>query len=178
MELTEKQLETSIAYDGLIVKVRMDKAQLPNGRITRREVIEHPGGVGILPLDDENNVIMVRQFRYPFQQVLLEIPAGKLEPGETPEACAVRELSEEVGAVSSDLRSLGKIFPSPGVYGETLYLYLARGLTFGAAHPDENEFLAVERIPFADAVDLILSDRLRDGKTVCAILKTKALLGL
>jgi len=178
MELLETQIETQVVYDGVIVRVRMDQARLPNGRIVRREVVEHPGGVGILPLDGSGNILMVRQFRYPFQKVLLEIPAGKLEPGEDPQACAVRELSEEVGAEAGDLRPLGELYPSPGVYGETLYLYLARELTLGAAHPDENEFLHVERIPFAQAADMALSGRLRDGKTVCAILKAKALLGL
>ena len=177
MDLTEKQVESQVVYDGAIIRVRLDRAQLPNGRVARREVVEHPGGVAVLPLDGDGNILMVRQFRYPFQKVLLELPAGKLERGEDPEQCAVRELSEEVGA-AGELRFLGAIYPSPGVYGETLYLYLAQNLTFGQAHPDEDEFLQVERVPFGQAVDMILSDRLRDGKTVCAILKAKALLGL
>ena len=177
MELTEKQIETQVVYQGVIVNVRMDRAQLPNGKVVRREVVEHPGGVAILPLDEDGNIIMVRQFRYPFQQELLELPAGKLEYGEDPEVCAHRELSEEVGA-SGQLTSLGRIYPSPGVYAETLHLYLARELTFGRAHPDEDEFLRVERIPFPQVVDMILSGQLRDGKTVCAVLKAKALLGL
>ena len=178
MELAEKQMESRLVYDGIIVKVHMDLAQLPDGRRAHREVVSHPGGVGILPLDDEGNIIMVRQFRYPFHQELLEIPAGKLEPGEDPEQCAIRELSEEIGTTAGELLSLGTIYPSPGVYGETLHLYLARRLTFGAPHPDEGEFLQVERIAFAQAVDMLLSNTLRDGKTVCAIWMTKALLNL
>ena len=156
----------------------LEIVELPDGRIVHREVVSHPGGVGILPLDNEGNIIMVRQYRYPFHRELLEIPAGKLEPGEDPEQCAIRELSEEIGAAAGELLRLGTIYPSPGVYGETLHLYLARQLTFTAPHPDEGEFLQVERIPFAQAVDLLLSDTLRDGKTVCAIWKTKALLNL
>lgn len=178
MELTEKQVDSRLVYQGIVVNVRMDHAQLPNGHIARREVVEHPGGVGILPLDEEGNLLLVRQFRYPFGRTLLEIPAGKLERGEDPRDCAVRELAEEVGAVAGELRSLGALLPSPGVYGETLHLFLARALTLGPAHPDEDEFLRVERLPFAQAVERILSNQLQDGKTVCAILKAKALLGL
>ncbi len=119
-------------------------------QIVRREVVEHPGGVGILPLDDNGVCYMVRQFRYPFSRQLLEIPAGKLEYGEDPLACAVRELGEETGFTADELIPLGKCLTSPGFSSEVLHLYLARGLHAGRAHLDEDEFLNVEKHPLAE----------------------------
>lgn len=178
MELVEKTVETKIVYEGVIVTVRLDRAQLQNGALAPREVVEHPGGVAILPLDSDGSVTVVRQFRYPFGRVLSELPAGKLERGEDHRLCALRELKEEVGMVPDELTYLGCIYTSPGFSTEVLHMYLARGLHQGACCPDEDEFLEIDRVPFATLVDEIMSGALTDAKTVAAVLKTKLYLGL
>lgn len=177
MECVEKRVDGEVKYSGIIVKVRMDRAQLENGKIVRREVVEHPGGVGILPVDEEGNCYMVRQFRYPFSRQLLEIPAGKLEAGEDPLECAVRELGEETGFVADELIDLGKCLTSPGFSSEVLHLYLARGLHAGRAHLDEDEFLNVEKHPLAELAEMAARNEIEDAKTVIAVLKAERMLG-
>ena len=177
MDMTEKTLSSKEVYRGRIVTLRVDEVALPNGKTSLREVIEHPGGVGILALDDNDCVPMVRQYRYAFRDHLWEIPAGKREAGEEPLVTAKRELMEEVGATAERWLPLGEVIPSPGCYGERLYLFLARGLTFGDAHLDEDEFLTVARIPLTELVDACLSGTICDAKTVIAVLKAKCLLG-
>lgn len=176
MELWEKTVESEVKYEGVIVRVRMDRAELPNGRLAPREVVEHPGGVAVLPLTDEGKVLCVRQFRYPFGQVLLEVPAGKLEWQEEHRGAALRELKEEVGAVPERLDYLGKIYPSPGYSAEVLHLYLARGLTRGEACPDEDEFLNIEELPLEELVAQVMAGELPDAKTVAAVMMTQQLL--
>ena len=171
MECIEKRVDGEVKYRGVIVNVRLDRAQLENGKIVRREVVEHPGGVGILPVDEEGNCYMVRQFRYPFSRQLLEIPAGKLEYGEDPLDCAVRELGEETGFTAAELIPLGKCLTSPGFSSEVLHLFLARGLSAGKAHLDEDEFLNVEKHPLAELLAMAERNELEDGKTVIAVLK-------
>ena len=178
MDLTEKCLESREVYKGRVLRLRVDAVALPNGKTSLREVVEHPGGVGILALDENGCVPMVTQYRYAFSRTLLEIPAGKREPGEEPFTTAQRELKEEVGATAADWQPLGQIIASPGCYDEVLHLYLARGLTFGDTHPDEDEFLSVRRIPFQELVQRCLSGEIQDGKTVTAVLKAKLLLWL
>lgn len=175
MELTEKALDSRILYDGAIVRLRRDTARLPNGKLAIREVVEHPGGVGIVPLDGDGCVLMVRQFRYPLGQTLLEIPAGKLERGEDHRVCAVRELSEEVGAQAGKLTYLGYLYASPGFCDEAIHLYLAEELTFSAPHPDEDEFLEPERIPLDELTQMALDGTLTDGKSVAGILRAALL---
>lgn len=176
MDMTERTIEHTRPYEGIIVNVDLDKALLPNGRTAKREVVSHPGGVAVLPLNDDGTVTVVRQYRYPLSQVLTEIPAGKLDPEEEPRAGALRELHEEVGAQVGELIDLGAIYPSPGFCQEVLYLYLARDLTYGESCPDEDEFLEMERIPFDDLVEQVMSGEIKDGKTVAAVLKAKVLL--
>ena len=178
MDLTEKMLERQDVFDGRIIKVHVDKVSLPNGETAFREVVDHPGGVGILALDEHNCVPMVTQYRYAFGRNVLEIPAGKREPGEDPFVTAMRELKEEVGATAEEWIPMGKLLASPGCYSETLYLYLARGLTFGETHPDEDEFLEAQRIPFDDLVHRCMDGEIEDAKTVAAVLKAKVLLNL
>lgn len=178
MDLTEKTLSSEKIFDGKILHIRRDTALLPNGQEAVREVVDHPGGVCVVALDDENRVLLVRQFRYPYMQLLREIPAGKLEYGEDPREAAVRELREETGAVPGRYESLGRILPSPGCYGETLHLYLARDLQMEEQHLDPDEFLNLERIPFEEMVRRCLCGEIEDAKTVAAVLKAKLLLKL
>lgn len=178
MELLEKTVESQTVFQGRIVTVKLDKAQLPNGRLTSREVVEHPGGVAVLPLDADGCVTLVRQFRYPFQRVLLELPAGKLEKGEDHRACGLRELEEETGMTGGEFTYLGGLYLSPGYSSEVLHLYLARELRQGTSHPDEGEFLNVEKMPFQELLDRVMAGEIHDAKTVAAVLKTKVYLGL
>lgn len=178
MELEEKTLSSRTAYAGKIVTVKVDQALLPDGTSALREVVEHPGGVCILALEEDGTVPLVRQFRYPLGRVMLELPAGKLEYGEEPGPAAVRELGEEVGLEPGTLTDLGAIYVSPGFCKEKLHMYLAREVRPVPAHPDEDEFLDVVRMPFGQLAELVMSGQIQDGKTVATVLKTKLLLGL
>ena len=178
MELMEKFLSRQPIYDGRIIKVHVDQVELPNGATAAREIVNHPGGVGILALDCDNNVLTVTQYRYAYGEALLEIPAGKLERGEDPYGAALRELREETGASADSLTPLGRVYPSPGFSDEIIYLYLARDLTWGEMHPDEDEFLLPERVPFPALAEKVLSGEITDAKTCIAVLKAKLLLGL
>ena len=177
-DMQEIFLSREDKFQGRVVCVHVDQVLLPNGHQSFREVVDHNGGVAILALDDDNNVLTVTQYRYVFGREMLEIPAGKLEENEEPASAALRELREETGATPDEFLPLGAILPSPGCYGETLHLYLARGLHFGAAQPDEDELLRVERIPFDEMVRRVLTGKIMDGKTVAAVLKAKLLLNL
>ena len=177
MNLTEQLLSRREIYHGRIIDVQVDTVSLPNGNTSTREVVRHPGGVGILALDDEDCAVLVEQYRYVFGRTLLEIPAGKREPGEEPFVTARRELREETGAVAESWTPLGSLIASPGCYDEVLYLYLAQDLHYGATDPDEDEFLAVERMPLDELARLCVDGEITDAKTVCAVLKAK-LLGL
>ena len=176
MELTEKTLSSREIYRGRVIRVRVDEVALPNGNTSLREIVEHPGGVGILALDEENRVYLVRQYRYAFAQTLLEIPAGKREAGEEPFLTAQRELREEIGAEAAHWESLGQIIASPGCYDEVLHLYLARGLSFGAQQLDEDEFLNVFRMPLRELVRQVMAGESPDSKTQIAALKVWQLL--
>lgn len=176
MDLTEKTLDSRVLFEGKIVRLRRDTALLPNGAHALREVVEHPGGVGIVAIDGDGCVPLVTQFRYPLGKPLLEIPAGKLERGEDHRLAAIRELSEEVGAEAGKLTYMGFIYASPGFCDEAIHLYLAQELTFGETHPDEDEFLEPERIPLDELVRMALDGTLTDGKSVAGILRAAALL--
>ena len=176
MDFTEKRIDGEEKYKGVIVRVRLDRVQLCDGKMTKREVVEHPGGVCILPVDPEGNCTMVRQFRYPFGRMMLEAPAGKLEYGEDPRDCAVRELSEETGFTADELIDLGAMCTSPGFSTEVLHLYLALGLHSGESHPDEDEFLNVEKIPLRKLTEMVMNNEIEDGKTIAAVLKAERIL--
>ena len=173
MGFYEKTISSEVKYTGSILRVRRDTVELQNGDTAFREVVDHTGGVGILALTPEGTVPMVRQFRYPFMGETLEIPAGKLEAGEDPLECAVRELSEETGYTAGRFVSLGSLLPSPGYCAETLYIYLALDLKPGRAHLDEDEFLNVEHYTLPKLHEMCMSGELTDAKTVLAILKAE-----
>ncbi len=172
MKLEEKRLSGELVYDGRIIKVWRDEAQLSNGKTALREVVKHPGGVCVVALDDAENVLFVRQFRYPHGKVLLEIPAGKLEYGEDHRACGLRELREETGCTCDSFEYLGSLLPTPAYDTEVIHMYLARGLHAGEQSLDEDEFLEVEKIPLKKAAEMILNNEIADAKTQAAILKT------
>ena len=173
--LFEKKLSSELIYDGKILRLTRDAALLENGETAFREVVHHSGGVCVLPLDDDGNVLFVKQFRYPFASVLLEIPAGKREPGEDPLQCGIRELSEEVGARASEIIPLGKLYPTVAYNTEVIYMYLARGLSFHDQHLDADEFVDVTRIPLKEAYEMVMRDEIPDSKTQIAILKAWAI---
>lgn len=176
MHLEEKTLSSEQKFDGKIVKLYVDLVELEDGRTASREVIKHPGGVCVLPLDEDNNVLFVRQFRYPHGKVLLEIPAGKLEYGEKHYDCGLRELKEETGCTCDKYDYLGSLIPTPAYCGEVIHMYLARGLHYGAQKLDSGEFLDVEKIPLEKAVEMIMNNEIEDSKTQIAVLKTKLML--
>ena len=178
LNMKETFLSREDKFRGKVVSVHVDQVMLPNGHQSFREVVDHNGGVAILALDDDNNVLTVTQYRYVFEKNLLELPAGKLDPGEDPVTGALRELKEETGAVPGEFRSLGRIIPAPGCYGELLYLYLARDLKEVGQQLDPDEFLNVSRIPFDEMVRRCMNGEVEDAKTVAAVLKAKILLNL
>lgn len=175
MNLKEETLSQDYKYRGRIINLRVDDIRLPNGNPAKREVVEHPGGVCVAALTDDMEVLMVRQFRYPYQEVVLEVPAGKREKGEDPLICGKRELREETGAVARTYTFMGELYPSPGYCGEVIYLYLATGLTFEAMDLDDDEFLEPERIPLSRLVEMTLSGEIKDAKTQALILKIETL---
>lgn len=176
MNLEEKQLSAEYMYEGRIIKLRRDTALIPNGSTAVREVVEHNGGVCVAALTDDNELLMVKQFRYPYSEVVMEIPAGKRDSkDEEPLKCGIRELKEETGAEAEKFIFLGELYPTPGYCNEIIWLYAATGLSFGETNPDEDEFLDIERIPLSTAVDMILKGEIKDAKTQAAVLKLKIL---
>ncbi|MCI8303818.1 MAG: NUDIX hydrolase [Lawsonibacter sp.] len=180
MDLSEKMVSSQTVFEGKIIKVTLDQARLPDGKLASREVVYHPGGVAVLALDEDNTVYLVRQFRYPLQRELLELPAGKLDHGAEEDVLlgAQRELSEETGLEAAEWTYLGYTLASPGFCDEALHMYLARGLTRQKQHLDEDEFLDVITMPFDQLVEQVMDGTIADGKTVSATLKVKVLLGL
>ncbi len=177
MHLYEKQLNSKIILDGKILKVMVDDVELENGKKASREVVHHNGGVAIVALTDEKEVLFVKQFRYPYHDVVLEIPAGKIDGDEFHGDCGRRELLEETGTISKDFRYLGVMYPSTGYTDEKIHMYLATGLTYDKQNPDEDEFLDVVKIPLEKAVEMIMNNEIFDAKTQIAILKTARILG-
>lgn len=176
MNLEEKQLSAEYMYKGKIISLRRDKALLPNGNTATREVVEHNGGVCVAALTDNDEVLFVRQFRYPYMEIIPEIPAGKRDKAdEDPLECGIRELKEETGATAEKFIPLGKLYPSPGYCGEIIWMYAATGLSYGEQNPDDDEFLTVEKIPLNKAVEMILLGEITDAKTQAAVLKLKVL---
>ena len=170
--LTEKQVESREIFDGYIMHVFKDTVELPNGKLAPREYMRHVGAVCVVPLLDDGSVLLERQFRYPVGQVLIEIPAGKLDSkAEDPQEAAKRELLEETGAVAGALIELGLFFPACAYSDEAIHMYAAKKLTFREQKLDEDEFLNVFTMPLEDAVSEVLSGNIPDAKTQTALLK-------
>lgn len=174
--LEEKTVSRSTAFQGCLLRLDVDTVRLPDGNTAPREYIRHPGGVGVVALTDQNEVLLVRQYRYPYGEILTEIPAGKRDPGEDPLTTGMRELEEETGYRAATYTPLGTLYPTPGCCDEVVYLYLATDLTATDAHPDADEFLEVERCPLDTLVQRIMNGEITDAKTQIGILKTKMLL--
>ena len=178
MDMAEKTLESKRAFQGCLLKLDVDQIQLPGGGTAVREVVRHPGGVCVLPLHADGTVSVVRQFRYPYGEVVTELPAGKLEPGEDPFVAIQRELSEETGFTAGEWHKMGLFYPTPGYTDERLHLYFARDLTPGATHPDADEFLEGDRVRLDALLEQVMDGTLKDGKSIALILKVKRFLEL
>lgn len=179
MNLEEKTIKRNDIFDGKIISVHVDDVILPDGSVSFREIVDHQsgGGVCVAALTDNEELVMVRQFRYPYGKELLEVPAGKLEKGEQPAETGARELFEETGCKAQKLIFLGEIYPTVAYCSETIYAYAATGLSFtGEQHLDSTEFLNAVRIPFEKAVQMVENGEIKDSKTQIAILKLARLL--
>ena len=170
-KLVEKKISSENVFDGVLLHVRRDEVELPNGHKSVREWIKHPGASSVIPLLPDNQIILVKQFRYPVGRVTLEVPAGKLDSvGEDPLICAERELSEETGYTAGKIWKLTTLATTVGFSNEIIHLYAATDLTAGKQHPDDDEFINTVKIPLTAAVQMVESGKIIDGKTVISIL--------
>lgn len=168
-KLSEINLASNLIFEGKVLRVVIDQVQLPNGKIAEREIVHHPGAVAILAVTPDNKVILVKQFRKAVNQVTIEIPAGKLEKGEDPLVCAVRELKEETGYSATSMKRINKIYTTPGFADEIIHIYKAEGLIKGDAEPDEDEFVEMIELPISEIDKLIISTDIIDAKTLVAL---------
>jgi ADP-ribose pyrophosphatase len=168
-DFNEKTLSTKTIFTGNVIDVKLDQVELPNGKKSRRELVYHPGAVAVIALNDENRILMVRQFRKPLERSLVEIPAGKLEKGEDPEQCAYRELEEETGYRAKTLSHVASFYTSPGFSDEIVHLYYADELDKGNPHTDEDEFVELMEVTMEEALDLSKRQEIYDAKTVYAL---------
>ena len=171
----EQATSSKFAFEGRIIRVRVDSVRLLNGRQASREVVEHDASVVVVPIDPEENVVLVRQYRYPIGEGLLEAPAGGVQSSESPENCAQRELQEEAGYLSNDLRALGGFWMSPGFCTEYMHVFLAKDLVPSKLQADYDENIEVERVPLSAVPSLIRSGEIKDAKTIASLLMTKCL---
>ena len=167
--MQEHKLSSEMKFDGKLIKVTYDVAEV-NGKEAWREVVHHPGASAVVAIDEDNRIIMEKQFRYALNDYLLEIPAGKLDAGEDPLVCAKRELEEETGIVASEWISLGTIATSPGFCNEVIHLYVAKGLSKGEIHWDEDEYVEVERYRFDELLQRIKEEKIKDSKSLSTLL--------
>ena len=167
--MREHKLSSEVKFDGKLIKLTYDIADV-NGKEAWREVVHHPGASAVVAIDEDNRIIMEKQFRYALNDYLLEIPAGKLDAGEDPLVCAKRELEEETGIIASEWISLGTIATSPGFCNEVIHLYVAKGLSKGEIHWDEDEYVEVERYRFDELLQRIKEEKIKDSKSLSALL--------
>lgn len=168
--LIEKKLNSKRVYKGYLLHVWRDEVELPNGKTSIREYIRHPGAVVVVPILDNGNIVLEKQFRYSSNQVFIECPAGKIDPGESLEETARRELLEETGYQCSELIYLGKLHPGIGYTDEVIYLYEGRGLTHQETDRDDDEFLEIFNIPVKEAYQMVIRGEITDAKSMTAIL--------
>ena len=171
MDFSEKTVKQDYIFKGEVINLRVDTVTTPSGNLATRELVEHPGGVCVVPLFDDGTIIMEWQYRRPFDTNTYEIPAGKLHYGEDPLECGKRELEEETGYCARNYTYLGKMYPTPGFCLEVVHMYLATDLYEGSLNRDEDEFMELERVPLSEVADKVLSGEIVDAKTCSAILK-------
>ena len=167
----EQTLQTELVYKGRVVNLRVDAVELPSGRQTKREIVEHGDCVAIVAIDAKDNVLLVRQFRKPAERFLLELPAGGVDPGEEPSDCARRELEEEAGYLAQKLEYLGGFYTSPGFCTEYMHLFLATELRLGERAPEADETIEVIHIPLSQIQGLITSGEICDAKSIAGLLR-------
>lgn len=171
MVFEEKTVSSEEVFSGNIIKVKVDKVLMPDNSLARRELVEHPGGVGIVAVNENDEVFFVKQYRKPIERAIYEIPAGKLDAGEPHRECGIRELNEETGLTAKSFEYLGFIYPSPGFTDEVTHVYYATGLNQGETHTDDDEYLDVERVPLKKAYEMVMNNEINDAKSVFGILK-------
>jgi ADP-ribose pyrophosphatase len=169
--LEEKITNTEVIFRGRVVNLDVHDIQLPDGTSGKRELINHSGAVAIVALDENDNVLLIRQYRLGAKQVMIEIPAGTLEPGEDPTACAIRELQEETGFHPGHIESLGGWFVAPGYSTEYIHLFLARNLTESRLDGDADEFIELFRVPLAEAIVMIDRGEIFNTTAICGLLR-------
>lgn len=170
LKLKETGVSSDKIFNGKILKLNLDKVLLPNGKISSREVVLHPGAVAILPILSNGDIVFVKQYRYPIDSIIYELPAGKLELNELPLDCARRELSEETGYDSNNLEFLTTIATTPGFSNEIIHIYLAKNLIKSRQHLDEDEFINIEILPINKVKEMVLDRQIFDSKTLSALL--------
>ena len=175
MDFFEKTLSTKDIFKGKVFSVHVDDIELPDGSRSFREIVEHSGGVCVAALTEDDELFFVRQFRYPYKKVLLELPAGKLEKGEDPLDAGKRELQEECGVIADEIISMGTVYPTVAYCSEVIHLYAAKNLKKTQQNLDEGEFLSVEKIKISDAADMVMKGEISDSKTVALVLKVAKL---
>ncbi|HEY3423695.1 MAG TPA: NUDIX hydrolase [Negativicutes bacterium] len=168
--LIEKFISSKVAFSGRILKVNTDTVQLPNGKEATREVVLHPGAIAVVPILDDGSIVLVRQYRYPVGVTLLEIPAGKLDAGENPDDCVLRELKEETGYIPGKIHKLASIFTTPGFTNEVIHLYVAEDLKLATQCLDEDEFIAVENYTREQVKAMLADGIINDAKTMLGLL--------
>jgi ADP-ribose pyrophosphatase len=172
----EQCTSSSRVYDGRILNLRVDQLMLGNGKTVKREIIEHRGAAAIVPVIQGRDVVLVRQYRYAVATDLLEVPAGTMEQGETPEECAVRELEEETGYRCKEIEKILEFFPVPGYSTEKIHVYIAKGLSKSKMNTEDDEQIGVEILPIENALEKVRSGEIHDAKSICALFRAAELL--
>ena len=173
MNLEEKTISSDIIYESSFISLKVDQVLLPDGNTSKRAIVIHPGASVIVPIDDDNNVILIQQFRKPIEKVIIELPAGKLDENEEPVSCAKRELTEETGYIANKIIKLTQIYTTPGFSNEILHIFLAMDLIKGNNNTDKDEFLEVFKVKLDEAVNWVYNGKILDSKTIIGLLFAK-----
>ncbi len=176
--LYEKTVDSKTVFEGRVFDVEIKNITTPEGKTSTREIVKHHGGACILPVDKDGNCYLVRQFRSPFEKILLEAPAGKIEEGEEPLVCASREITEETGFVANNIESVGSIVATPGYCSEVISLFIGTDLEYKGGNPDANEYIATVKMPVAEAVEMAEKGSITDAKTLVLLYKVARRFGI